>query len=283
MRTVFKVAVSLLVLAVAGILPGRAPGMASGKGRAARIPVGVQLYSVRDDAAKDLEGVFAVLAKAGYDGVEYAGYYGHSAEELRKLQDKYGLKCCGTHTGLDTLMGDELQKTIAFNKTLGNKYLIVPWLPDERRKTKAAIVETAKLLSDIAARAKKAGMRVGYHSHAGDFVKVDGEAAWDILFAAARPGVVMQIDTANARNGGADPLEYIKKYPSQSVTVHLKEYAPDNGKVLIGEGETKWSDVFQACEHGGGTEWYIVEQEDGEVPLLECVAQDRENLRKMGK
>ena len=275
-------AASLLAVFVLGVLPRTMSAMSSSKGRTAKIPVGVQLYSVRDDAAKDLEKVLAALSKAGYEGIEYAGYYGHGAEELRKLQDKYGLACCGTHTGLDTLMGDELAKTIAFNKTIGNKYLIVPWLPDERRATRAVIEETAKLLSDIAEKAGKEGMRVGYHAHAGDFAMVDGRTAWDILFAAASPNVVMQMDTGNARSGGADPLEYLKKYKGRSTTVHLKEYAKGNWKALIGNGEIPWNDVFTACERSG-TEWYIVEQEDGDCQPVECVVKDRENLKKMGK
>jgi sugar phosphate isomerase/epimerase len=278
-----KLTASLLAVFVLSVLPRALPAMPSSKGRTAKIPVGVQLYSVRDDAGKDLDAVLAAISRAGYEGIEYAGYYGHSAEELRKLQDKYGLKCCGTHTGLDTLMGDELQKTIDFNKTLGNKYLIVPWLPDERRASRAAWIATAKLFNEIAAKAKAQGMRVGYHAHAGDFQKVDGEAGWDVFFASAQSDVIMQIDTGNARGGGADPLEYIRKYRGRSATVHLKEYARGNGKALIGEGEIPWNDVFAACEKGGGVEWYIVEQEDGEMPMLECVAKDRENLKKMGK
>lgn len=97
----------------------------------AKIPVGVQLYSVRDDAAKDLPGTMAAVAKMGYTGIEWAGYHGRTAKELRKLADDLGLKSCGTHTGMETLLGDKLQQTMDYNAELGNKYLIVPWLPPE--------------------------------------------------------------------------------------------------------------------------------------------------------
>ena len=103
-----------------------------------KIPIGVQLYSVREDCTKDLPGVLAAIAKMGYEGVEFAGYYNRNAEELRALLDENGLKCCGTHIGIQTLLGDALEPTVEFNKTLGNKYLIVPGLPADYTNSKAA-------------------------------------------------------------------------------------------------------------------------------------------------
>src|SRR4051794_6490538 len=97
----------------------------------ARIPIALQLYSVRDECAKDLPGVLKEVARMGYEGVEFAGYYGFDAPTLRKMLDDLGLKCAGTHIMLPTLQGDALAETIAFNKTLGNKFLIVPWMPEE--------------------------------------------------------------------------------------------------------------------------------------------------------
>ena len=91
-----------------------------------RIPIALELYSVREDAAEDTVGTLEAVAKMGYEGVEFAGYYGHSAEDLRKICDDLGLQIIGTHTGLDTLLGDQLQATIDYNQILGNKYLIVP-------------------------------------------------------------------------------------------------------------------------------------------------------------
>ena len=90
-----------------------------------KIPIGVQLYSVREDCARDLPGTLAAVAEMGYDGVEFAGYYGYSAEDLRRMLDANGLQCCGTHTGLNTLLGDALKTTVEFNQVLGNRYLVV--------------------------------------------------------------------------------------------------------------------------------------------------------------
>jgi hypothetical protein len=112
-----------------------------------RIPVGVQLYSVRHECEKDLPGTIQKVAKMGYKGVEFAGYYGRDAKTLRKLLDDTGLVCCGTHTQIDTLLGDELPKTIEFNKTIGNKFLIAPGLPGKYRSSRKAWQETAKLFT----------------------------------------------------------------------------------------------------------------------------------------
>src|SRR5262249_55922025 len=94
-----------------------------------KIPFALQLYSVRNECAKDLDGTVAAVAKMGYKAVEFAGYYGRDAKSLRKLLDDVGLKCCGTHISLDTLLGDNFTKTVEFNHTLGNPFLIVPSLP----------------------------------------------------------------------------------------------------------------------------------------------------------
>jgi len=250
----------------------------------AKIPIALQLYSVREDCARDLSGTLEAVADMGYDGVEFAGYYGRSAEELRRLLDDLGLKVAGTHIGIDTLLGDELNRTIEFNRTLGNKFLIVPWLPEERRNSKAAWLETARLMNEIAEKLKPEGMRVGYHNHAIEFQPINGETPWDIFFGATVPEVVMQLDTGNAMHGGVSPdgvLDILKRYPGRAVTVHLKEFSSTNKDALIGEGEMKWKEFFSLCETIGGTEWYIVEQESYPLPPLECARRCLENLKEM--
>jgi sugar phosphate isomerase/epimerase len=246
-----------------------------------KIPVGLQLYSVRNECAKDLPAVLKAVSAMGYKGVEFAGYHGRSAADLRKLLDDNGLVCCGTHTALTTIAGDALPATIDYNKTIGNKYLIVPSLPHDKVATAQACKDTAKLLTEQAAKAKEAGMRVGYHAHGGDFKKIDGETVWDLIFSNSGAEVVMQLDTCNCLSGGGDPVPILKKYPGRSVTVHLKEFGGAPGSV-IGEGKVAWKDVFETCESIGGTEWYIVEHESGTAPL-DSVKGCFEALKKMGK
>lgn len=249
---------------------------------AKKIPIGLQLYSLRGDAPKDVPGTLAQLAKMGYEGVEFAGYYGRSAADLRKMLDDNGLKCCGTHTGLETITGDALKRTIEFNATLGNKYLIVPGLPGKNTASEQALVGTAKLLSDQGEKAKEAGMVVGYHAHGGDFRKMGDKTCWDILFSNAGPHVVMQMDVGNCLGGGGDPIAVLKKFPGRSLTIHLKEHGGKRNAV-VGEGAVKWKEVFEVCETIGGTQWYIVEQEGYAGKPIDSVKACIDNLRKMGK
>lgn len=246
-----------------------------------RAPIGLQLYSVREDCKRDLPGTIAAVAKMGYKGVEFAGYYDRTAGQLRKMLDDNGLVCCGTHTGLDTLLGDNLARTIAFNKTLGNKYLVVPGLPGKYRSSHQAWLDTAKLFNELAEKVKPHEMRVGYHNHSIEFTAMDGELPWDTFYGNTRKDVIMQIDVGNAIHGDADPLPYLYKYPGRAITVHVKEFSKTNKKALIGEGDVNWKAFFALCKAVGQTEWYIVEQESYAYPPLECVQRCLRNLRKM--
>lgn len=249
-------------------------GTASGR----KIPVGVQLYSVREQCAKDLPGTLAAVAKIGYKGVEFAGYHGRSAAELRKMLDDLGLVACGTHTPYESVLADKLNETIEFNRTIGNKFLIVPWMTG---KTRQDWLDKAKLFNEVAEKVKGQGMWTGYHAHAHDFEKIDGESAWDIFFGKTRPEVVMQLDTSNCAEGGADPVAVLKKYPGRAITIHLKANGggPD---AVIGEDKVDWKGVFEFCESKGATQWYVVEHESGKDPL-DAIKRSFEALKLMGK
>ncbi len=248
----------------------------------AKIRIALQLWSVREDCARDLEGTLRAIADMGYEGVEFAGYYGRTANELRRILDDLGLEVAGTHISIDTLVGDKLKETIEFNQALGNKFLVVPSLPEEMRNSKDAWLKTAKLMNEIADELKPKGMRVGYHNHAVEFKPIDGEIPWYIFFDATKPEVIMQLDTGNAMQGGVSPeevLDIIRRYPGRAVTVHLKEFSSKNEKALLGEGEMKWKEFINLCKEIGGTEWYIIEQETYPYPPLECVKRCIENLK----
>jgi len=250
--------------------------------RTKKIPIGLQVYSVREAAAKDLAGVLKAVGQMGYEGVEFAGYYGHQAKDIRKMLDDSGLKCCGTHIRLETLLGDEFARTVEFNQILGNRFLIVSWMPEARFATVEVAKKTAALFNELAEKAKPQGMRVGYHAHGGDFKKVGDQTAWELFFSNTAPEVVMQMDIGNCLGAGGDPYAILRKFPGRSATIHLKEHGGKRGAPL-GEGEVRWQEIFEICETIGGTEWYIVEQESYAVPPLESVKLCLQNLRKMGK
>jgi sugar phosphate isomerase/epimerase len=245
-----------------------------------KIPVGVQLYSVRNEAAKDLPAVLEAIGKMGYRGVEFAGYYGWDSKpkELRKLLDANGLKCCGTHTGIETVTGDALKATAELHSILGNTFLIVPSLQVEGAQ---GWLDMAETFNEIAAKAKALGMRVGYHAHAGDFRKLGEKTSWEIFFDNTDPGVIMQLDIGNCLQGEGDPVAILRKYPRRSASVHLKEYGGPEAAV-IGQGVVPWADVFEVCETTGGTAWYVVEHEVGNDPMG-SIKGCLEGLRKMGR
>jgi sugar phosphate isomerase/epimerase len=248
---------------------------------AKKIPVGLQLYSVRNEAQKDLAGVIEQVAAMGYEGVEFAGYYGWTAEKIRKLLDQHNLKCCGTHAGINTVLGDELPKTIEFNKIIGNKYLIVPGIGGNMKPdSKNSWVLFAKLMTEVAARAGEHGMRAGYHNHAWEFEPLNGEIPWEVFAAISSKDVVLQVDIGHVVRAGADPAQHMTRYPGRLTTVHIKEFSKAKRDPLVGEGDVDWPAMFRICESTGGTEWYIIEDEVTNQPL-QRVRQDIENLRRL--
>ncbi|MHB8897412.1 MAG: TIM barrel protein [Thermoguttaceae bacterium] len=250
----------------------------------AKIPVGLQLYSVRKQCEADLPAVLKAVAAMGYEGVEFAGYYDRTAEDLNKMLQANGLKCCGTHlrTQINTLADgkyDEFDKEVEFNKVMGNPYLVFPWMPEEMRNSLEACKKTGELLSKLADHVAKSEAYVGYHAHGGDFAKIGDTTQWDLLFGNASERVLMQMDIGNCLGGGGDPYATLEKFPGRSLTVHLKEFG---GDAPVGEGQVDWKKVFRICESTGGTKWYIVEHESGTDPLASVDA-CLKNVRKMGK
>ena len=255
-------------------LPNTAPA-ASGK----KIPVGLQLYSLRVECKNDLPGMLAAVSKIGYKGVEFAGYHNRSAAELRKMLDDNGLVACGTHTPFESIKGDKLKETVEFNRTIGNKFLIVPWMNET--KSKQEWLDRAKLFNEVADTVKGDGMWVGYHAHAHDFHQIEGLSAWDLFFGNTKPEVVMQLDTSNCREGGADPVAVLKKYPGRARSIHIKPHGA-GPEGIIGEGDVDWKGVFAFCEGKGKTQWYVVEHETSKDPL-DAVKRNFEALKAMDK
>ena len=249
------------------------------------IPIALQLYSVREDAARDLSGVLAAVKNMGYDGVEFAGFYNHDAQTIRQMLQDTGLQICGAHIALDTLRGDALPETVEFHQTLGNQFLIVPGLGKSYSNSTESWKNTAQIFNQIAADLAPHGMKTGYHNHTIEFkpLALGDPLPWDVFFGSTTADVIMQFDTGNAKEGGADALPYLERYPGRALSVHLKEHSETNKNALIGEGDVPFGKIFEVCESTGGTEWYVVEQESYASSPLECAAKCLENLRAMGK
>lgn len=251
---------------------------------ARRIPIALGLWSVREEAQKDLAGVLKAVAEMGYEGVELAhSDYGIAGSQWRQLLDQNNLKVCGMHTTVPKLQVDNLQRMIDFQKAIGNRNLILAALPKQSMSSLQGLKEAANLLNDLAGKLQPHGMRIGYHCHAGDFHPVESQIPWEVLGNNTRPEVIMQIDVGNCLEGGGDYLGMLQKFASRSATVHLKEHGGEPGAV-VGDGIIQWNEVFRICEAGDVTEWYIVEEESRKGPeSLDAVRRCLENLRKMGK
>jgi sugar phosphate isomerase/epimerase len=245
------------------------------------LPIALQLYSVRDDAKNDLFSVLRQTKEFGYDGVEFAGYYGHAASEIKKAIDDLGLRAEGTHTAVGEFDDDKLGKTIETHHTLGCKFAIIPWLPESMRDSEEECFKTADFFTSISEKLKPHGLQTGFHAHEGDLQPLStGRCAWDILAANTPEDFLLQYDTANGMSGGADPVQPILDWPGRSASVHLK----GPGDELVGEAGIDWKRVFHACETVGKTQWYVVEHEDSSrMSALDAVKQCIENLRLLGK
>ena len=253
---------------------------AARRGETPKIPIAVQLYSVRGAAQKDLAATLAAIAKMGYDGVEFAGYYGKDPKELRKMLDDTGLKCAGTHTGYGEIQDNRFDRTAEIHQTLGTKFIIVPGgLPNDNLERHKEWIDG---FNRISPKAKALGLYIGYHSHAGDARLIDGITAWDRFFEGTIEDVVHQQDIGNYLGGNADPYATIEKYKGRSKTLHLKEHGPN--RPIIGSGTVDWKRVFDLAETVGGTEWYVVEDEAGSPDDLSrierCIVALRDDMGK---
>ena len=193
---------------------------------------GLQMYSVRDLTEKDLDDALRAVAELGYRFVEFAGFFGHSAKEVREMLDRYGLTVSGTHTGLGELTKDKIEETIAYHKTLGNDCIIIPWAdfttPEKAESTLQAINEAQERLA-------KDGIRLGYHNHAQEFLPdASGHCAFDAL--QTRTAVEFEIDTYWAYVAGLDPVELLDRLGDRVRVIHLKDGLSDGHGYALGEG-----------------------------------------------
>lgn len=252
-----------------------------------KIPIGLQLYTVGANMRRDAAGTLAKIAKLGYKGVEFAGGYpSQDAKEVRKMLDDNGLKCCGSHVGVNTLQGDNFAKSVEFAKAIGNTRLIAPSLfrgfANDGEKDKKTVEDMADTFNVLADKLKPEGLRTGFHCHPGEFKKIGESTVWDIFFSRAKKDVIMQCDLGHMGSAGVDPVSYLNKYPGRASSVHVKPSAKLKRGGLVGDtdDDLKWPEIFKACETVGGTEWYIVEYDGGSMEKAEKTI---EILRQWGK
>ncbi len=234
----------------------------------------VQLWSVKDDVAKDFEGTLKQLKAMGFDGVEFAGNFGPYANNpkgLKAFLDKTGLKASAAHVGFDKLNDENIEATIAFYKAIDCKYLIIPM--DMRAFTTDGAKEVAADLAAVQLKLAPHGMSTGYHNHEGEMLGEIGETPWDVIGTNTTQDVVLQQDVGWTEVAGKDPIDFIKAYPGRTITTHYKASAPKPGNTehpIIGQDTTDWKALINANKTYGGTLWLVVEQEsypEGMTPM----------------
>jgi sugar phosphate isomerase/epimerase len=261
-------------LAMSAALPWAFRGLVSGMASPGTIPIGLELYSVRDALAKDPEGTVRAVAKMGYQAVEfYAPYFEWSdaqAKQMRKLMDDLGIHCYSTHNDENFFSPQKIDRARDLNLILGTKYMVQAW--SDPKSSLDGWKALAQSLNAAAERLAPAGLKVGYHNHDAEWKAVEGKRPIEVIAENTRPAVMLQLDVGTCLEAGADPVAWIRANPGRIHSIHLKDWSPDptmGYKSLFGEGKADWKGIFQAAENVGGVEYYLIEQEGSRFSELE--------------
>ena len=245
-----------------------------------RLPIGIELYAVRNELAKDLPKTLRSVRGFGYETVEFfAPYLGWTlpySKTVRTMLDDLGLRCYSTHNGMGSLTsGDTMTKAIEINQILGARQVVLA-SPPMQATGADDWKRLAGQLSAASATLAPHGLMAGFHNHSVEWEKLaDGQRPMDILAANTPPEFVLQLDVGTCVKAGADPVAWIKQHPGRIRSVHLKDWAPGaesaekSFRVLFGEGASPWRQIIAALESTGGVEFYLMEQEGSRFSELE--------------
>ena len=249
-----------------------APFLALGQTAVKHIPIGLELYSVREGLKKDPKATLQAVAKMGYECVEFfAPYFEWTleyAKDVRKQLDDLGLRCYSTHNGSASFAPAGLDKAIDLNKVLGTKYIVLAH-PGEVSGIDGwkAVAET---LDKADRKMKSSELHAGYHNHDVEWKPVDGQRPMDVLAAGTSKDIMLQLDVGTCVETGNDPVAWIEKNPGRIRSLHLKDWSEQKGyRVLFGEGSVKWQPILAAARKVGGVEFVLIEQEGSEYPEME--------------
>src|ERR1700730_12253181 len=254
--------------------------------RSTRIPVGLELYSVRNVLKDDPEGTVRAVAQMGYQGVEfYAPYFDWTeaqTKQMRKLLDDLGIRCFSTHNDSGYLAKEKISRAREMNLILGSKYVVVASAKSGPGPDGWNAV--ADLLNFAAGGVEPAGLKTGYHNHELEFTPVDGRRPIEILAKNTKPSVMLQLDVGTCLKAGSDPHAWTRSNSGRIRSLHCKDWSPDSGKgftVLFGEGAADWKSIFDAAESAGRVEYYLIEQEGSRFSELDTARKCLESFRAL--
>jgi sugar phosphate isomerase/epimerase len=252
---------------------------------ASKIPMGIEMYSVRDELKKDPQETVRAIAAMGYQGLEfYAPYFEWSpqqAKDMKKLLDDLGIRCFSTHNDSTYMSKENIQKAADLNLILGSKYVVMA--SSQPQPGLDGWKEIAEALNFAEEKLEASGLKAGYHNHETEFKPVDGVRPMEVLAKNTKPSVMLQLDVGTCLEAGSDPVAWIKANPGRIHSLHVKDWSPEPGKgfsVLFGEGAADWKAIFAAAESVGGAEYYLMEQEGSRYSELETAKKCLENYHK---
>lgn len=241
------------------------------------LPIALQLYTVRDETARDFVETLRQVAQLGYRAVEFAGYGGLTAAQMAALLEEIGLRAASTHIGLPTLESD-LDRELDYCQAIGCASLVLPWLPSEYHSA-GAVRALAPRLNEIGRSCQARSIAFGYHNHDFEFARSDGTALLDVLLESTDPlAVALEFDVYWAAFAGVDPAAYLREHAGRARLIHAKDMAPDRSFTEVGDGTLDMAGICRAAQEQG-TRWYIVENDQPRIPSLESARRSLENLR----
>lgn len=244
------------------------------------IPLALQLYTVRDETARDFTGTIRRVAEMGYDGVEFAGYGGLTAEEMHSLLTEVGLRAYSSHVALP-LLEQQLDQEIAYCKQIGSPYLFLPWLAPDMRNEET-IRSLAPRLNGFGKRCQQQGIIFGYHNHDFEFATLpDGTTLLDLLLSQTDPALVsLELDVYWAAYAGVSPASILERYAGRVPTIHVKDMTPDRHFTEVGDGTLNLAQLLPVAEKSG-TKVFIVENDAPTISSLDSARRSLANLRQM--
>lgn len=249
-----------------------------------KIPIGLELYSVRDMMKDDEIGTVKAVAKLGYEFVEFYGPYmqwtTEQAKTMRKVLDDTGMKCHSTHNGNTSYDPANIDKAIELNTIIGSKMVIMA--SAGRVENLDGWKAVAEKLAKGSEKFQAAGLAGGFHNHGVEFTPIDGVRPIEVLAKNTPKSVVLQLDVGTCVDVGSDPVTWIRQNPGRFRSIHCKEFSREKGyKVLFGDGDSPWKAIFEAAESVGGVEGYLIEQEGYHEPSIVAAEKCLQNIRKM--
>jgi sugar phosphate isomerase/epimerase len=244
------------------------------------MPIALQLYTIRDETARDFPGALRRVAEIGYNAVEFAGYGGLSSDAMVALLGETHLRAAATHVDFTRLQSD-LDREIGYCKTIGCSFLVLPSLPAEQRNP-TGVSLLAPWLNDVGRRCQESGIAFAYHNHNFEFDRSEGVHLLDHLLDATDPALVsLEFDVYWAAYAGVDPAAYLRTHASRMALVHLKDMAQDRDFAEVGAGTLDMPAILAASREAG-VAWLIVENDRPRIPSLESARRSLEYLSGAG-